>query len=156
MWSKPQTQSQAPAAQPLPASPPPAPVVAFAAPSTPRSSISPDTHTSTRLGPGIHITGQIDCSEDLQIDGKFEGPISLKGHTLIVGGTATLTSEVTAGGIVVYGKIVGNLLATERVDIKTDGSVIGDISTSRISIEDGAHFKGRIEIDPAKFHASKR
>ena len=112
--------------------------------------------SSTHLGTGMHITGQIECTEDLQIDGKMEGPISLKGYTLTVGSTATLKSEITAGGIIVHGKVVGNLFATDRVDIRTDGSVIGDISTSRISIEDGAHFKGRIEIDPAKFLASKR
>jgi len=52
--------------------------------------------------------------------------------------------------VVVYGKVVGNVHARDRVDVKTDGSVIGDISTARISIEDGAHFKGRIEIDPTK------
>jgi cytoskeletal protein CcmA (bactofilin family) len=52
--------------------------------------------------------------------------------------------------VIVYGKVVGNVHARERVDVKTDGSIIGDISTARISIEDGAHFKGRIEIDPTK------
>ena len=56
--------------------------------------------------------------------------------------------------MIVYGKVVGNLHASDRVDIKKDGSVIGDISTARISIEDGAHFKGRIEIDPTKSQAT--
>jgi cytoskeletal protein CcmA (bactofilin family) len=56
--------------------------------------------------------------------------------------------------VIVYGKVIGNVHASERVDVKTDGSVVGDISTARISIEDGAHFKGRIEIDPAKSQAA--
>jgi cytoskeletal protein CcmA (bactofilin family) len=165
MWSKPQTQTQTqpepqtevPTAQPAKITSFQPSVVAFGAPAIPRPA-EPVTgsSSSTHLGSGIHITGQIECTEDLQIDGKMEGPVSLKGYTLTVGSTAVLNSQVTAGGIIVHGKIIGNLFATDRVDICTDGSVIGDISTSRISIEDGAHFKGRIEIDPAKFLASKR
>jgi cytoskeletal protein CcmA (bactofilin family) len=164
MWSKPQTQTQTETQTEVPAfqqekttSFQPS-ATAFGAPSPPRSA-EPTTHNSsnlTNLGSGIRITGQIECSEDLQIDGQMEGPVSLKGYTLTVGSRANLKSDITAGGIVVHGKIVGNLFATDRVDIRTDGSVIGDISTSRISIEDGAHFKGRIEIDPVKFLASKR
>ena len=67
-----------------------------------------------------------------------------------MGAHAELISEVQAGVVTVYGKIVGNVQAHSRVDIKRDGSITGDISTARISIEDGAHIKGRIEIDPAK------
>jgi cytoskeletal protein CcmA (bactofilin family) len=165
MWTKPQTQTLAetqpepPAAQPPQVSSFQPSAVAFGAPASPRPAehaTRSSSSSSTHLGTGMHITGQIECTEDLQIDGKMEGPISLKGYTLTVGSTATLKSEINAGGIIVHGKVIGNLFATDRVDIRTDGSVIGDISTSRISIEDGAHFKGRIEIDPAKFLASKR
>jgi cytoskeletal protein CcmA (bactofilin family) len=102
----------------------------------------------------LQIKGQITGSEDLQIDGKVDGPISLSGHQLTVGSSAQLNSEIHAGEVVVFGKVVGNLHARDRVDIKTDGSVTGDISTARISIEDGAHFKGRIEIDPTKSQAA--
>jgi cytoskeletal protein CcmA (bactofilin family) len=98
----------------------------------------------------LHIKGHITGTEDLQIDGRIDGPISLRGHELTVGPTAQLTSEIHAREVVVYGKVVGNLHARDRVDVKSDGSVIGDISTARISIEDGAQFKGRIEIDPTK------
>jgi cytoskeletal protein CcmA (bactofilin family) len=98
----------------------------------------------------LTIKGHVTGSEDLQIDGKVDGPISLVAHELTVGPNAQVNSEIDAGAVIVYGKIVGNVQARNRVDIKRDGSVIGDISTARISIEDGAHFKGRIEIDPAK------
>jgi cytoskeletal protein CcmA (bactofilin family) len=98
------------------------------------------------LGSTLRIKGQILGDEDLQIDGKVEGPISLQGHRLTVGRTATLNSEVTAREVVVYGKASGNLCARDRVEIKKDGEVTGDITTARISIEDGAYFKGRIEI----------
>jgi cytoskeletal protein CcmA (bactofilin family) len=164
MWNKQQTQTQpqAPAAPPpqAQASPmasavaSPASVVAFGAPSAPKQATSASARTSARLGSGVHIKGQLTGTEDLQIDGKVEGPISLNGHQLTVGSTAVLNSEIHAGEVIVYGKVVGNLYARDRVDVKTDGSVTGDISTARISIEDGAHFKGRIEIDPAKSQAA--
>jgi cytoskeletal protein CcmA (bactofilin family) len=102
------------------------------------------------LGSTLKVKGIISGDEDLQIDGKVEGPISLQGHRLTVGRTAQLSSEVTAREVVVYGKIAGNLRVRDRVDLKKDGEVIGDITTARISIEDGACFKGRIEIELAK------
>jgi cytoskeletal protein CcmA (bactofilin family) len=98
----------------------------------------------------LQIKGQITGTEDLQIDGIVTGPVSINGHELTVGPTAQLTSEVQAGDIVVYGKVIGNVHAKGRVDIKKDGSIVGDVESARISIEDGAHFKGRIEIDPAR------
>lgn len=102
------------------------------------------------LGSTLEIRGNISGDEDLQIDGKVEGSVSLPGHRLTIGNTAHLTSEIVAREVVVYGKVNGNLRAHDRAEIKKDGSVVGDITTARISIEDGAHFKGRIEIDRAK------
>ena len=153
MWNKQQSQPEAPAAPPSqPAVSTPS-VVAFGAPSAPRPATSA-VRSSARLGSGLHIKGQLTGTEDLQIDGKVDGPISLNGHQLTVGPTAVLNSEIRAGEVVVFGKVIGNVYAKDRVDVKTDGSVTGDISTARISIEDGAHFKGRIEIDPAKSQAA--
>ena len=105
------------------------------------------------LGASLTIKGQIVGEEDLQIDGKIEGPITLNGHRLTVGRSAHLNSEVNAREVVVYGKASGNLHAKDRVEIKKDGEVTGDIMTSRISIEDGAYFKGRIEIERKKHEA---
>jgi len=148
MWSKPK-QDEAPGA--APAKGPEPSVVAFNAPTSSRPGVGPaPTRSFARLGSSLHIKGTITGTEDLQIDGRVEGPISLKGHGLTIGSTAQLTSEIDAREVTVYGKVVGNLHARDRVDVKTDGSVIGDISTARISIEDGAQFKGRIEIDPSK------
>jgi cytoskeletal protein CcmA (bactofilin family) len=145
MWTKQQPQSEAPA-PPQAAKPS---VVAFNSPATPALGSTP-ARSQARLGSGLQIKGQITGTEDLQIDGKVDGPISLRGHELTVGPTAQLTSEIHARQVIVFGKVVGNLHARDRVDVKSDGSVIGDISTARISIEDGAQFKGRIEIDPTK------
>ncbi len=124
-----------------------------AGPFNPTASMSPNNPASRSLaclGATLTIEGKITSEEDLQIDGKVRGPISLPGRRLTVGRTAEVHSEVTAGEVIVYGKITGNLRARDRVEIKTDGSVFGDITTVRISIEDGADFKGRIEIDRPK------
>jgi cytoskeletal protein CcmA (bactofilin family) len=99
------------------------------------------------LGSSLVVKGEISGSEDLQIDGTVEGPISLQSQRVTVGPTARLNSEVRAREVVIYGSVEGNLNARDRVEIRKDGSVIGDITTARISIEDGAYFKGRIEID---------
>lgn len=151
MWSKQQAVAEPPAASPATVSP--SPVVPFSVPSASRLGSS-NVRSSARLGASIQIKGQVSGEEDLQIDGKVDGPISLSGHELTVGPTAQLNSEIHAGEVIISGKVVGNIHARGRVDIKTDGSVTGDISTARISIEDGAHFKGRIEIDPTKSQAA--
>jgi cytoskeletal protein CcmA (bactofilin family) len=150
MWTKQQSVAEPPVSHAADAV---SPVIPFNTPSATRSSGS-NTRSSARLGASIEIKGHITGAEDIQIDGKVDGPISLRGHQLTIGSTAQLNSEIHAREVVVYGKVVGNVHARERVDVKTDGSVIGDISTARISIEDGAHFKGRIEIDPSKAQAA--
>jgi len=151
MWSKQQSVAEPPVSSPAPGSS--SPVVPFGAPSTSRLGSS-NSRSSARLGASIQIKGQITGAEDLQIDGNVDGPISLDGHELTVGSTAQLHSEIHAGEVTVSGKVIGNVYARGRVEIKKDGSIIGDISSARISIEDGAHFKGRIEIDPAKSQAA--
>jgi cytoskeletal protein CcmA (bactofilin family) len=151
MWSKPQTAAEPPAISPSQGLA--APVVPFNSTSNSRPGSAP-VRNSARLGSSLHIKGQITGAEALQIDGKVDGPISLQGQELTVGPTAHLNSEIHAGELVVSGKVVGNVHVRGRVDIKKDGSIIGDISSARISIEDGAHFKGRIEIDPTKSQAA--
>jgi cytoskeletal protein CcmA (bactofilin family) len=152
MWNKQQAVADAPAAPPVQAAT--SPVVPFNAPSSATRLGNASVRETARLGASLAIKGHITGTEDLRIDGKVEGPVSLRGHELTVGPTAQLNSEIQAGEVVVYGKVVGNLHARGRVDIKKDGSIVGDISSARISIEDGAHFKGRIEIDPTKTQAA--
>lgn len=143
MWSKQQAVAEPPAVSPSPS------VVPFSSPSSSKLG-STASRSVARLGSTIQIKGQVTGNEDLQIDGIVDGPISLKGHELTVGSDAKLTSEIHAGDVVAYGKVVGDIHARGRVDIRREGSIIGNISCARISIEDGAHFKGRIEIDPTK------
>jgi cytoskeletal protein CcmA (bactofilin family) len=93
------------------------------------------------------VKGEIFGDEDLHVDGKVEGPVSLGGHRLTLGNSGRVTGEVVAREVVVYGAIDGDIRAHDRVEIKKAGSVIGDLTTARILIEEGAYFKGHIEID---------
>jgi len=107
------------------------------------------------LGSSIEIKGKVTGEEDLQIDGKVEGSVVLNGQRLTVGRSGKLNSEIFAREVVVYGNLTGNVHASDRVEIKKDGSVTGDITTARISVEDGAYFKGRIEIERTKHPKSE-
>jgi cytoskeletal protein CcmA (bactofilin family) len=149
MWSSNKAQSDVPSYSPTPAQgPQPVPFNSPASSSS-RPNI-PAARNLACLGASIEVKGKISGEEDLQVDGKVEGPVALNGQRLTVGRTGQLASEISAREVVVYGKVTGNVRARDRVEIKKDGSVVGDIWTARISIEDGAYFKGRIEIERAK------
>jgi cytoskeletal protein CcmA (bactofilin family) len=104
---------------------------------------------SARLGASLHVKGEITGNEDLAIDGTIEGLVHLEDRKLTIGASARVTADVIAREVVVYGNVKGNLRARDRIEIKKDGSVVGDLTTARIMIEDGAYFKGAIEIDKA-------
>jgi cytoskeletal protein CcmA (bactofilin family) len=104
---------------------------------------------SARLGASLHVKGEITGHEDLLVDGSVEGLIQLEDRKLTVGASAKVNADVVAREVVVYGNVKGNLRAKDRIEIKKDGSVVGDLTTARIMIEDGAYFKGSIEIDKA-------
>jgi cytoskeletal protein CcmA (bactofilin family) len=155
MWTKqtptqPQSPSQ-PQSQPQNSAPSVAPVQRTPEPASDPSFSSrpgmPAARSMACIGASLEIKGRVSGEEDLQIDGKVEGPVAIRGHRLTVGRSGQLNSEISAREVVVYGKVTGNVNASDRVEIKKDGAVIGDIQTARISIEDGAIFKGRIEID---------
>jgi cytoskeletal protein CcmA (bactofilin family) len=99
------------------------------------------------LGPSLHVKGDITGAEDLLIDGSVEGMIQLEEHKLTVGTAAKLQADIDARDVVVYGSVQGNVHATGRIEIKKGGSVIGNLRTAQIMIDDGADFKGSIEID---------
>jgi cytoskeletal protein CcmA (bactofilin family) len=102
---------------------------------------------SARIGPSVQVKGEINGSEDLEIHGSVEGTVTLEERRLTIGPTAKVSADLSAREIVIYGSVKGNLRAKDRIEIKKDGSVIGDLSTARIMIEDGAYFKGSIEIE---------
>jgi cytoskeletal protein CcmA (bactofilin family) len=107
------------------------------------------TVSTARLGPSLHVKGEISGDEDLQIDGTIEGVVHLEDRKLTVGASARVAADIVAREVVVYGNVKGNLEARDRIEIKKDGSVEGDLTTARIMIEDGAYFKGSIEIHRA-------
>ena len=92
------------------------------------------------------IKGEVTGSESLYIDGRVEGSINLPGNRVTVGRNGVVAANVTGREIVVQGKVRGNMTASDRVDIRNEGSLTGDVVAQRISIEDGAYFKGGIDI----------
>lgn len=116
---------------------------------------APADHTTGWLGASLHVKGEITGTEDLRIDGSVEGLIQLDERKLTVGATARLTADIDARDVVVYGYVKGNVRAKGRIEIRKDGSVIGNLTTAQIMIEDGADFKGSIEIDRSAKEADK-
>ena len=98
------------------------------------------------IGKSLVVKGEISGSESLYIDGKVEGSINLPGNRVTVGRNGQVAATIMAREIVVLGKIRGNCQASDRVDIRAEGSLTGDVIAARISIEDGAFFKGGIDI----------
>jgi len=98
------------------------------------------------IGKSVVIKGELSGSEDLYVDGEVEGSIDLKEHSLTIGPHGRVRANVHAREIVVHGKVDGNLNGTERVELKRSAVQVGDIATQRIVIEDGAYFKGAIDI----------
>jgi len=109
---------------------------------------APDTTRgeTTRIGKSIVIKGELSCGEDLYIDGQVEGTIDPKGNRLTVGPNGRVKADVNACAVVVQGKMEGNIYASDRVDLKQSAIVVGHIATQRISIEEGAHLKGSVNI----------
>jgi cytoskeletal protein CcmA (bactofilin family) len=102
---------------------------------------------AAHLGPSLHVKGEISDSEDLYIDGMVEGLVQFDERKLTVGTTAKVMADIIAGEVVVCGNVKGNVRAKNRIEIKKEGSVTGYLTTPQILIEDGAYFKGSIEID---------
>ena len=145
MW-KPTNQPSGPVTTPEPQRP-------TAPSSTPTMEPTPAPRNATMnsqdqatIGKSLVIKGEVTGSESLYIDGRVEGSINLPGNRVTVGRNGVVNANITAREIVVTGKVRGNLSASDRVDIRNEGSLTGDVVAQRISIEDGAFFKGGIDI----------
>ncbi len=151
MW-KPTNQPQTPARPAEPERPtmstPSAPAMSSNEPTpVPRpATTSTTTADQATIGKSLVIKGEVTGSESLYIDGRVEGSINLSGNRVTVGRNGVVAANINAREIVVLGKVRGNLTASDRVDIRSDGSLTGDVVAARISIEDGAFFKGGIDI----------
>ncbi len=123
----------------MPSTPEPSPAAA------PRNAAL-NTQDQATIGKSLVIKGEVTGSESLYIDGRVEGSINLSGNRVTIGRNGVVAANINAREIVVIGKVRGNLTASDRVDIRNEGSLTGDVVAQRISIEDGAFFKGGIDI----------
>ena len=142
-----------PAAQPAnrPAAPPPNPIEAKkeAPPLSTMPFKTPEpesTRGQASIGKAVKINGQIYSKEDLYVDGDVEGTIELQEHRLTIGPNGKVHSSVKAREVVILGNVQGNVDASDKLEIRKDARLVGDIKTARIIIEDGAYVKGSIDI----------
>jgi cytoskeletal protein CcmA (bactofilin family) len=155
IWNKKEEQ---PAPRPAAAPPAhhPAPPVAPPMPeirkeSSPLSSIphrvpEADSRNTATIGKAVKVIGQIFTKEDLNVDGDIEGTIESADNKVTIGATGRVQASVKAREVVIFGQVQGNVEAADKVDIRREAKLVGDITTARISIEDGALFKGSIDI----------
>jgi cytoskeletal protein CcmA (bactofilin family) len=101
---------------------------------------------SASLGKAVSVKGHIVGREDLTIDGEIEGSIQLQDHRLTVGPSAKIRAGIHAREVIILGTVHGKIESTEKIEIRTNATLIGDIRTARIVIEDGAYFKGAVDI----------
>ncbi len=102
--------------------------------------------TTSYLGPGLRIRGEISGNEDLRLDCKVEGLVSIGGFRLTVGSGAHVKGDIVAREAMISGEVIGDIRACDRIDIVKSASIEGDLSTAKIVIEEGAYFKGGVEI----------
>ena len=98
------------------------------------------------IGKSVVIKGELNGSEDLTIEGHVEGKIELKDHVLTIGPNGKIKAQVFAKSVIVLGEVNGNVTASEKVDIRDNGSVDGDIASPRVAIAEGAHFRGAVDM----------
>src|SRR5438045_4165453 len=130
-----------------PAAPPPAPAPNVAASPSPRieagNSMEKDI---VNIGKSVVIKGELNGSEDLTIEGHVEGTIQLRDHVLTIGPNGRIKAQVFAKSVIVLGEVTGNVTASDKVDIRDNGSVDGDIIAPRVAIAEGAHFRGSVDM----------
>jgi cytoskeletal protein CcmA (bactofilin family) len=107
---------------------------------------TPKTAEFAHIGKSVIIKGELSGSEDLYVDGQVEGSIELSGNRLIIGPHGQVRANVNAKGVIVQGKLEGNIRASERAELTKSAVVVGDIATQRVAIEEGAYFKGKVDI----------
>jgi cytoskeletal protein CcmA (bactofilin family) len=144
MWKRDESVRPA-SAQPTTAPQPHAPVSAGA--SGPRSDASHSMEKDiVNIGKSVVIKGELNGSEDLTIEGHVEGTIQLRDHVLTIGPNGKIKAQVFAKSVIVLGEVTGNVTASDKVDIRDNGSVDGDIISPRVAIAEGAHFRGSVDM----------
>src|SRR6266851_8732977 len=144
MWKRDEAV-RPPSGQPTAAPQPPAPVTA-GAPGPRVEAAHQMERDVVNIGKSVVIKGELNGSEDLTIEGHVEGTIQLKDHVLTIGPNGKIKAQVFAKSVVVLGEVTGNVSASEKVDIRDNGSVDGDLVSPRVAIAEGAHFRGSVDM----------
>ncbi|MEJ2008512.1 MAG: polymer-forming cytoskeletal protein [Acidobacteriota bacterium] len=110
------------------------------------TSVSSQGQVQAVIGRSIVLKGEMSANEDLVIDGQFEGTVNLQDHCLTVGSNGKVKAEIQARQVVILGSVNGNVNAREKIEVRRSGNVTGDLTSASISIEEGAYFKGSIDI----------
>jgi cytoskeletal protein CcmA (bactofilin family) len=105
-----------------------------------------DSHDVVNIGKSVVIKGELNGSEDLTVEGYVDGKIELKEHVLTIGPHGQIKADVFAKAVIVLGKVTGNVTASDKVDIRDNGSVEGNIIAPRVAIAEGAHFRGSVDL----------
>jgi cytoskeletal protein CcmA (bactofilin family) len=148
MWKRDESVKPTTPPPPAPAAPPAAP--AAAAPGAQHHEVRPQIERDkVNIGKSVVIKGELSGSEDLTIEGHCEGRIELRDNVLTIGPNGKIRAEVFAKSVIVLGEVVGNVTASEKVDIRDNGSVDGDIVSPRVAIAEGAHFRGSVDMQRA-------
>ena len=111
--------------------------------------------TTVNIGKSVVIKGELSGSEDLTIEGQVDGKIELRQNVLTIGPNGKIKAQVFAKSVVILGEVTGNVTASEKVDIRDNGSVDGDIAAPRVAIAEGAHFRGSIDMQRTGAGTSK-
>jgi cytoskeletal protein CcmA (bactofilin family) len=107
---------------------------------------TPKTGEFAHIGKSVVIKGELSGSEDLYIDGQVSGSIELRGNSLTIGPNGQVQANINARGVIVQGKLEGNVQASDRLELRKSAVMMGDVVTQRIAIEDGAYLKGKVDI----------
>ena len=132
--------------QTTPVSTPPAATESIRTTSAPTEPLRGMEKTTVNIGKSVVIKGELNGSEDLTIEGQVDGKIELRQNVLTIGPNGRIKAQVFAKSVVILGEVTGNVTATEKVDIRDNGSVDGDIAAPRVAIAEGAHFRGSIDM----------
>jgi len=144
MWKR--DEAVRPAGQPTAAPQPPTPVSTGAPVHRPADSGHLMEKDIVNIGKSVVIKGELNGSEDLTIEGHVEGTIQLRDHVLTIGPNGRIKAQVFAKSVIVLGEVTGNVTASDKVDIRDNGSVDGDIISPRVAIAEGAHFRGSVDM----------
>jgi len=107
---------------------------------------TPKSAEFAHIGKSVIIKGELSGSEDLYVDGSVEGSIELEGNKLVIGPNGKVRADIHAKVVVIQGKLEGNVRASERTELRSSAVATGDLFTQRVAIEEGAYFKGKIDV----------